>query len=374
MLGNPSDGVEGDFATITAAVDIYAGAFVEPAEEIIFEMAQGDIPNLSESIPGDGSEINIQQSFKRGAFPLSYNQQLDLQKGAYNRLYKFSPEFREKSQRRGISIVTWSKVPRQSGLGGSSLLAILTLAGLREYYQLDRHLHNDYFLAELTQRVEAKELNITCGYADRYMPIFGGIAYLDYRGKLQQREIFHEPFVTVESLDKWVEDLPILAVATGIKHNSGDVHGCMRPEYLQQERVWMQSGGDYPFMMQLMHGAWETAWRGKMALLSNDLTTFGKLMNTNHSLVEEMMNYCGFSDGAGWANNLFIQSALSFGALGAKLTGAGGGGSVFALVRLGEEEKLAKVWQETALANNLSEAQIYRPHICREGLTIQHVP
>ena len=52
-------------------------------------------------------------------------------------------------------------------------------------------------------------------------------------------------------------------------------------------------------------------------------------MNENHRWVEEMMKYCGFDDGAGWANNLLIETALQNGALGAKLTGAGGGGLSF---------------------------------------------
>lgn len=50
-----------------------------------------------------------------------------------------------------------------------------------------------------------------------------------------------------------------------------------------------------------------------------------------------MMTYCGFEDGAGWANNLLIDVARQNGALGAKLTGAGGGGSVFALPEPGKE-------------------------------------
>jgi NDP-sugar pyrophosphorylase family protein len=75
-----------------------------------------------------------------------------------------------------------------------------------------------------------------------------------------------------------------------------------------------------------------------------------------------MMTYCGFNDGAGWANNLCIEAALKHGALGAKLTGAGGGGSVFALVRPGEEENLTGAWEQTAREAGLTAAQIYRPH------------
>jgi len=375
ILGNPSDALEGDFATITAAVDVYAGAVVEPAEDLVFESgSREDIdpfpenPNIKES----GREYTkLHQRYKKGSFPLPYDNQLDLIKGAYNRLFQFSPELRDKVRQQGIRIAIWSEVLRQSGLGGSSLFIILTLAGLREFYQLDRRIHNDYVLAELTQRVEAKELNITCGYADRYIPIFGGIAYLDYRGKLHQKELYSEPLVTIERLDEWIDELPIVAITTGIKHDSGDVHGCMRPIYIEQHQAWIRQGGEYPIMVRLMRGAWETAWRGKIALLNNDLVAFGQLMNRNHSLVDEMMRYCGFQEGAGWANNLFIKSALSFGAFGAKLTGAGAGGSVYALVKPGEEETMEQLWQKTADENGLKEAHIFRPHICRQGLMIQ---
>jgi len=86
-----------------------------------------------------------------------------------------------------------------------------------------------------------------------------------------------------------------------------------------------------------------------------------------------MMTACGFTDGAGWANNLCIQVALQNGALGAKLTGAGGGGSVFALVPPGEENKLVDIWTRTANEAGLSEACIFLPRICRQGLAIEHL-
>jgi galactokinase/mevalonate kinase-like predicted kinase len=224
----------------------------------------------------------------------------------------------------------------------------------------------------LTQRVEAKELGITCGFADRYVPLFGGIAYLDYRGKLHHRMICQEPYATYERLDAWVDDLPLVAISTGVMRDSGDVHSRMRPRYLQEHAEWSEmNGGAMPPMVRFMSSAWETAWRGKIALLEHDWDTFGALMNHNHRLVNDMMAYCGFSDGAGWANNLCIEVALKNGALGAKLTGAGSGGSVFALVRPGEEQKLVDIWKQTAKEADLPSAQIYRPRISCQGLIVE---
>ena len=362
ILGNPSDANEGDFAPISAAVDVRAGGIVEADNDLVLEALERT----------DGHFATTRHlEFGRDQIPLPYGGELDLLKGAVNRLHHYSAEFRVKFAQRGVRIATWTDVPRQSGLGGSSLFVLLALAGLREFYDLNRHMHNDYVLAELTQRVEARELGITCGFADRYVPLFGGIAYLDYRGKLYHAEIQAEPYVTYERLDPWIDDLPLVAISTGIERDSGDVHGRMRPRYIEEHDEWRERGGAPPPMVRFMQGAWTTAWQGKVALLAGDLESFGTLMNQNHRLVNEMMAYCCFADGAGWANNLLIETALSAGALGAKLTGAGSGGSVFALVRPGQEGRLMERWRQVGAEANLTAARIYRPNIARRGLVVE---
>jgi galactokinase/mevalonate kinase-like predicted kinase len=358
ILGNPGDANEGDFATISAAIQLYAYGDICSAEGYTLEQTDSDAPPAC---------------FDPSDLPLPYDGSLDLLKGAINRLAAFSPELREKIPGQGFHFKVHSDVPRQSGLGGSSLLVLLTLAVLREFYDLDRQIHNDYALSELCQRVEEAELGIAAGFADRYVPLFGGLAYLDYRGKLHHTEIHREPLVTYERLDEHVASLPLVAVTTGVQHDSGDVHGQMRPRYLEEHADWEKRGGEMPPMVRFMTAAWETAWRGKIALLEADLKTFGLLMNENHHHVDEMMHYCGFSDGAGWANNLFIEAALDNGALGAKLTGAGGGGSVFALVQPEQEEHLMQVWREVAGNNNLTDAQIYPLKIARQGIQVKNV-
>jgi galactokinase/mevalonate kinase-like predicted kinase len=356
ILGNPGDANEGDFATLSAAVGLYAHAEMRQCEQCILEQTDSDAPPFA---------------FQPADLPLSPDGPLGLLKGAANRLHRFSAEFREKLAGDGFHLKVWSDVPRQSGLGGSSLLVLLALAALREHYALDRRAHNDYILSELCQRVEALELGITAGFADRYVPLFGGLAYLDYRGKLHHAAIRQEPLATYECLDDHAPHLPLVAVTTGLQHDSGDVHGRMRPRYLEEHAAWQAQGGEAPPMVRFMMGAWETAWRGKIALLENDLPAFGKLMNENHRLVDNMMRYCGFEDGAGWANNLFIEAALEHGALGAKLTGAGGGGSVFALVQPGEEAGLIKTWEAAVKTNDLNHAHIYPLEIVRQGLQME---
>jgi galactokinase/mevalonate kinase-like predicted kinase len=362
LLGNPGDACEGDFAVLSAAIDLYAGAVVEPADDLVLEQLERT---------DGGFETVRRLSFRTQDVPLPYDGTLDLVKGAINRLHAYSAAFRDRVIEQGVRIGTWTDVPRQSGLGGSSLFVLLTLVGLRAAYDLDRPTHNDYVLAELAQRVESKELGITCGYADRYVPLFGGLAYVDYRGKLHQRVLGEEPLATYERLDPWVDELPLVIAFTGVERDSGDVHGRLRADYLEAHEAWEERGGVIPRIVSFMSAAWETAWRGKLALLAGDWEAFGRLMCENHRAVDEMMSYCGLSDGAGWANNRFIEAALANGALGAKLTGAGGGGSVFALTHPGEEEALATIWRQVAEEEGLSGARIFCPQISREGLVVE---
>jgi len=363
LLGNPADANEGDFAAISAALNLYAGASIEPADHIVLEACNRVGDQL----------VSIQrQEFTPDQVPLPYTGELDLVKGAVNRLSQYSAGFRTQLAKAGFHLATWTNVPRQSGLGGSSLFVLLALASLRAFYELDHRRLNDYVLAELAQRVESKELGITCGFADRYVPLFGGLAYVDYRGKLQHRGLDAEPYATYERLDEWVDDLPLVMISTGVVRDSGDVHGRMRPRYLEEYAEWEARGGPQPPMVSWMSGAWETAWRGKIALLKRDWETVGALMSENHRLVNAMMEYCGFPDGAGWANNRLIEVALNEGgALGAKLTGAGGGGSVFALTQPDEEDKLVAVWTQAATEAGLIAAQVRRPRIVRQGLRVE---
>lgn len=362
LLGNPGDACEGDFAVLSTAIDLHAGAVVEPADGLILEQL----------VRADGDhEVVRRLTFRPQDLPLPYDGSLDLIKGAINRLHRYSAAFRDRVAQRGVRIGTWTDVPRQSGLGGSSLFVLLALAGLRSFYELDPQTHHDYILAELAQRVEAKELGITCGYADRYVPLFGGLAYVDYRGKLHQHPLGEEPLATYDRLDAWVDDLPLVVASTGIERDSGDVHGRMRSLYLDAYETWEDRGGVIPRIVSFMSASWETAWRGKLALLVRDWETFGALMNENHRAVDEMMAYCDLPGGAGRVNNRFIEVALENGALGAKLTGAGRGGSVFALTRPGEEGALASVRRQLAEDEGLDAARIFRPHVSRQGLVVE---
>ena len=312
ILGNQSDANEGAHQTISSAINIWGEARIEKSEKIIFEYS---------TEAGESRKIEIEPAPQ---IQPTYGSEFDLFLASLKMLLAHSPELREKIQQKGIKISYSTEIPRQSGLGGSTVLVLLTLLSLVHYYRLNKKAHNLYFLAELAQRIEELELGITCGFSDRYVPLFGDIAYIDYRGKLFHLPLKEEPYCTYEKLGPYTEHPPLVVVFSGLEHKSQDVHGRMRAKYLEEFKDFKGDYENAPFMVRQMKLIGDTAWKGKIALLESDWQKFGELMNENHKLVDELMRYCGFEQGAGGINNQLIEIGRSLGALGAKLTGAGG--------------------------------------------------
>jgi len=360
VLGNPSDANEGAHQTISAAVNVWGGVEVRSSDRLRIEIQQYEEDGREIKAVLEGDDL----------LSLEYGSIFDLQVAAIRTLTAYSPELQKKCKDNLPTMKFWTDIPRQSGLGGSTVLILLTMLALVRFYELDQALHNDYVLGELAQRAEENELGITCGFADRYVPLFGDVAYIDYRGKLFHSPIKTEPYCTYERLGRWVDEFPLVMCSTGLRHDSGNVHKPMRKKYLEEYKEFK---GDYengPFMVKIMKKIGDTAWKGKIALLEKDFAAFGKLMNENHKLVDEMMRYCGFTEGAGVANNRMIEAGLEAGAFGAKLTGAGGGGSVFMLVPPGQEDEVASRLSEALTSYGYNNGKVFIPSVVHQGSVV----
>ena len=204
-----------------------------------------------------------------------------------------------------------SDVPFRSGLAGSTAMLAAVFGAVTRFLGLD---YDPYRIAETIRYIELNYMDIQCGYQDQYMTVFGGINYMDFRTKEIYRDLDDEVFGTVEPLAGFVEKLPMVLVHTGVQRISGNI---LRPV---RER-W--SEGD-PAVIEGYREIAELARLGKKALIRHDWTTLGALMNRNHEIQKSL-------GASGRVNDRFIELALESGALGAKLAGAGGGGTVIAL-------------------------------------------
>ncbi len=203
-------------------------------------------------------------------------------------------------------------IPMQAGLAGSTaILACLTGCLLAH---LGLRL-NPYETAELVRQIEYDVLGIVCGFQDHHMTVFGGLNFMDFAGRNSAEVLEADtPFATIEPLAPYISNLPFVLAHTGVKHHSGSVHTSPRERWLAGDRAVIDAYTEIAGM----------ARTAKRALLSGDCQTLASLMNRNHTLVRDL-------GGSGEANEALISAALSGGAMGAKLAGAGGGGTIVAL-------------------------------------------
>ena len=73
-----------------------------------------------------------------------------------------------------------SDIPIRSGMAGSTALVVTLLQALLTWQGQPV---NRYQLAERARYIELNNLKVVCGYQDACMATFGGLNYLDFRGK-----------------------------------------------------------------------------------------------------------------------------------------------------------------------------------------------
>lgn len=204
-------------------------------------------------------------------------------------------------------------IPMQAGMAGSTALVVAALGALNRRLHLGLH---PWAIAETARKIEFRVMHVLCGFQDQHMAVFGGLNYMQFGGKemLEQRD--DEPLAVIEPLAPYVASIPLIAAHTGVRHNSGTVHRHPRERWL---------AGD-PEVIDGYATIAAIAPAAKRAVLSGDWPALGALMNENHRIVAKL-------GGSGEVNDRLIAAALDAGAFGAKLAGAGGGGTILVLAQ-----------------------------------------
>jgi galactokinase/mevalonate kinase-like predicted kinase len=283
IVGNPTDGYGG--CVISCSLS-------ERAHVLLTKPA----PELSVTI--DGETVVLAG---RADYTLK-NDYFDCVRSVLSFLRRFDLAFR-------MEIST--DIPLNAGLAGSTAVLVSILAAVLRLLKIEQHRH---YLAEMLRTIELNYLKIQCGYQDQYMTVFGGINYMDFRGKELYRDLDEELYATVEPLDRFMKDLPFVVVHTGVKRVSGNVLRPIRERWLDGDRTVIDGYQEIARLCQ----------RAKRALLDADWRTFARLMNDNHRIQQRL-------GASGEENDRLIEIARKNGALAAKLAGAGGGGTIIAL-------------------------------------------
>lgn len=350
-LLNPLDAVEGDFWMPSVAINgienplsvfVYIKKIIGKSSVIFYKIIK-----KNEHFE---FQIEAKEEIKKDFTILkkSFNGEFKLVYASIYRLYKTISCFKEKFFNSEIEIGVITTIPKQSGLGGSAAIIIALIYGLTKYYNLYNNLDclkekevpiNRDIIAEIATKVEDKDLKITAGYADRYIISRGGLCFCSYNGKLLHKKISKEPLAIYDRIDKTykIDNLPMIICFSGVSHDSGDVHKILRRLYLKKE----------PSIINNYKLLAEISWKARFALMAHDWKLLGKYFKENTKLLNQIMNIAGFKYGIGLANNILIEIIEEHSDVyAAKLTGAGGGGSVFALVNPNKIEIVLHDWQK----------------------------
>jgi mevalonate kinase len=205
----------------------------------------------------------------------------------------------------GLNVEINSTVPVAAGLGSSAAVVAAVTAGVGALLKVKMSKEDVFAIA-----LEAeKTVHGTPSGVDPAIATYGGSI-------LFQTDTGFKPLEVKAQI-------PLVIGDTGVE----------RFTRIQVEKV-RKIADNYPQVMEpLRKAAREIVLRGIDALKENDLDTLGELMNINQALLYGI----GVSDESlEW----LINAARKAGALGAKLTGAGGGGCMIALAN---DEKLGAV-------------------------------
>jgi galactokinase/mevalonate kinase-like predicted kinase len=297
IIGNPTDMYGG--AVLSCSVGMRAQVTVTPAQEFVLETAGQECRIASrDDLRPRGDRFDLPRAI------------LD-----YMRLPPLACHVRYESE-----------IPLRSGMSGSTALVVALLQALLAWQGQYPH---TYQLAERARHIELNYLRVVCGYQDAYMCTFGGLNYMDFRGKQFYREAEAELFATIEPLSAYCPELPFVLGFTGVQHASGEVHKPLRERWLEGESAVVEG----------YERITEIARTGKKALLVADWPLMGSLMNENHAIQRDL-------GGSGESNERLIAAALEAGALGAKLAGAGHGGTIIALWPWPEATQLEEALHE----------------------------
>jgi len=227
---------------------------------------------------------------------MRYDGNLDLVKAAINRM-----NIRRSGA--GIEMCLHSDAPPGSGLGSSSTLVVAALAALARWKRTPM---TDYDLAELAYRVERVDLGIRGGKQDQYSAAFGGFNFIEFYRDATIVNPLRLPAATLNELE-----YNLLLMDTGQTRLSAGIIEKQVRNYTERRRDAVAAMDDLKRITVDM----------KNALLRGRLPEFGALLHAAWESKKRMARAITTPR----IDELY-ELARKKGALGGKITGAGGGG------------------------------------------------
>jgi D-glycero-alpha-D-manno-heptose-7-phosphate kinase len=278
-------------AVLNATIDHYAYAFISPSPDDQLHFVARDIAITDRIAPEDAPGTA----------------KLRLHEAVARRMFR---EFGNGGGIPPLSIHSFVDAPPGSGLGSSSALVVALVEAFRTLLNLPLGL---YDVAHLAYEIERLELGMPGGRQDQYAAVFGGINFIEFLAK--DRVIVNPLRISRAVLNELETSLVICF--TGVSRSS---------EQIIAEQTRGMSGPGAPALDSL-HQLKRDAVEMKQALLRGEIPHMANLLN--HSWQAKKQTAQGISTGQ--IEQLY-ETALAHGALGGKVSGAGGGGFMMFIV------------------------------------------
>ena len=267
--------------------------------------------------PRDDSQIRI-ESADLGLMvdcdadkPLLFDGKLDLVKAAIRKITN--------GDGRGFDLFLHSSAPPGSGLGSSSTLVVTLVGLLKEFLRLPL---TEYEIAELSYTIERVEAGIGGGLQDQYAATFGGFNFIEF---LPDRVIVNPLRIKPDVTNELEHNL--LLCYTGATRRSDHIIEDQTARFEQRDEDTLEG----------LRQQKEFAVEMKNALLCGRRSTFGALLDHAWEAKKKLSPRISNS----FIDELY-EEARRNGALGGKVTGAGGGGYMLLYCRFERKHRVAE--------------------------------
>lgn len=284
-----------------------------------------------------------QDQKKYKEFPLEESLSLDpefaLVIGVYNRIVK---EYGKISQ--GFKLTTHVDVPGGSGLGTSSTIVVSILGAFKEWLNLPL---GNYDIAHLAYEIERKDLKLAGGKQDQYAATFGGVNFMEFFA--EDRVVVNPLRVKGSFLNELQHNL--LLIYTSTTRESAKI--------IEEQAANINASSSDS--LEATHLLKQQAVMMKEAVLKGQLYKIGEILDYGFQNKKKLAK--GISNP--YLDN-FYNLAIEAGAMGGKISGAGGGGFMTFYCPGNTQYEVAKVLQEVG-------GKVFRYQIVEKGLTTWRV-
>ena len=287
-------------AILNATIDLYAYASLEPLNDGTIEFCI------------DGTEKHIKLSSQK---ELELVEGFELFIGVYNRIIK-----KYDLHPLSFRLTSFIEAPQGSGLGTSSTIVVSLIGAFMEWLKLPL---GKYDIAHLAYEIERMDLNMSGGKQDQYAATFGGVNFMEF---LANDQVIVNPLQLKDEILYELE-FNLLLYFTATQRLSATIIN----EQVKNVKDKNEKS------VEAMHNLKEQAQQMKDSLLRGELGKIGEILHfgwTNkkqmaHSISNELID------------NVYT-TAITTGATGGKISGAGGGGFMFFYCPAVTKVKVAK--------------------------------